>query len=175
MFGRLFHFLEFMRILGIDPGLAIIGYGVIDVDNGNFKVVDYGVITTPKDETIPVRLAMIWDRVNLLISKFKPDHIAMEELFFTNNKTTGIIVSEARGVLLLAAVQSPAKLYEYTPMQIKQAITGYGKADKMQMQNMVRILLKLDTIPRPDDAADALAVAICHGQTSRFNEMFRMR
>ena len=175
MFGRLFHFLEFMRILGIDPGLAIIGYGVIDVDNGNFKVVDYGVITTPKDETIPVRLAMIWDRVNLLISKFKPDHIAMEELFFTNNKTTGIIVSEARGVLLLAAVQSPAKLYEYTPMQIKQAITGYGKADKMQMQNMVRILLKLDSIPRPDDAADALAVAICHGQTSRFNEMFRMR
>ncbi|MBO7222411.1 MAG: crossover junction endodeoxyribonuclease RuvC, partial [Clostridia bacterium] len=87
-----------MRILGIDPGLAIIGYGVIDVDNGNFRVVDYGVITTPKDETIPVRLAMIWDRVNLLISKFKPDHIAMEELFFTNNKTTGIIVSEARGV-----------------------------------------------------------------------------
>lgn len=164
-----------MRILGIDPGLAIIGYGVIDVDNGNFKVVDYGVITTPKDETIPVRLAMIWDRVNLLISKFKPDHIAMEELFFTNNKTTGIIVSEARGVLLLAAVQSPAKLYEYTPMQIKQAITGYGKADKQQMQNMVRILLKLDSIPKPDDAADALAVAICHGQTSRFNEMFRMR
>ncbi|MBO5925393.1 MAG: crossover junction endodeoxyribonuclease RuvC [Clostridia bacterium] len=164
-----------MRILGIDPGLAIIGYGVIDVDNGNFRVVDYGVITTPKDETIPVRLAMIWDRVNLLISKFKPDHIAMEELFFTNNKTTGIIVSEARGVLLLAAVQSPAKLYEYTPMQIKQAITGYGKADKQQMQNMVRILLKLDTIPKPDDAADALAVAICHGQTSRFNEMFRMR
>ena len=164
-----------MRILGIDPGLAIIGYGVIDVDNGNFKVVDYGVITTPKEETIPVRLAMIWDRVNLLISKFKPDHIAMEELFFTNNKTTGIIVSEARGVLLLAAVQSPAKLYEYTPMQIKQAITGYGKADKQQMQNMVRILLKLDSIPKPDDAADALAVAICHGQTSRFNEMFRMR
>ncbi|MBR7160101.1 MAG: crossover junction endodeoxyribonuclease RuvC [Clostridia bacterium] len=164
-----------MRILGIDPGLAIIGYGVIDVDNGNFRVVDYGVITTPKDETIPVRLAMIWDRVNLLISKFKPDHIAMEELFFTNNKTTGIIVSEARGVLLLAAVQSPAKLYEYTPMQIKQAITGYGKADKQQMQNMVRILLKLDAIPKPDDAADALAVAICHGQTSRFNEMFRMR
>ena len=164
-----------MRILGIDPGLAIIGYGVIDVDKGNFKVVDYGVITTPKEETIPVRLAMIWDRVNLLISKFKPDHIAMEELFFTNNKTTGIIVSEARGVLLLAAVQSPAKLYEYTPMQIKQAITGYGKADKQQMQNMVRILLKLDSIPKPDDAADALAVAICHGQTSRFNEMFRMR
>ena len=164
-----------MRILGIDPGLAIIGYGVIDVDNGNFKVVDYGVITTPKDETIPVRLAMIWDRVNLVISKFKPDHIAMEELFFTNNKTTGIIVSEARGVLLLAAVQSPAKLYEYTPMQIKQAITGYGKSDKQQMQNMVRILLKLDSIPKPDDAADALAVAICHGQTSRFNEMFRMR
>lgn len=164
------------RIIGFDPGLAIIGYGVLDVDDrGNKSVVDYGIITSPKEESFPVRLAIIYERVTKLIEQFKPDEIAVEELFFNTNITTGINVAHARGVLLLAAVHSCGKLYEYTPLQIKQAMTGYGRADKKQIQEMVRVYLKLAKIPRPDDAADALAVALTHIQTGGFDEKFYIK
>ncbi len=163
-----------MIILGIDPGFAIVGYGVIEAVGGNFKVVDYGAINTPKTESLPVRLAMIEEGMNKLLEKYKPDAVSVEELFFTNNITTGIAVAEARGVILLTAVKGCGRLYEYTPMQIKQAITGYGRADKHQMQQMTKILLGLKEIPKPDDAADALAVALTHAQTNRLSGGFRI-
>ena len=163
-----------MVILGIDPGIATLGYGVIEADRGNFKALDYGVITTPKTESVPVRLCMIEEGIRALIEKHKPDAVAVEELFFSKNKTTAIMVAEARGVALLTAVKECGNLFEYTPNQIKQAITGYGSAEKHQMQSMVRMLLKLKEIPRPDDAADALAVALCHGQTGRLAGGFRI-
>lgn len=162
-----------MIILGIDPGIATLGFGVIEKDNnGVCKAVDYGVVKTPKDEPLPVRLAILEEGVTQVIEKYKPDEIAMEELFFTKNITTGIAVAHARGVAMLCAVKHCGKLFEYTPMQIKQALTGYGKADKKQMQSVVASLLKLKSIPKPDDAADALAVALCQAFTSRFGELF---
>ena len=162
-----------MIILGIDPGLATLGYGVIEKDaRGNGRAVEFGVVVTPKDEGLPVRLAMLEEGINRILAKFDPDEIAMEELFFSKNITTGIAVAHARGVALLTCVKHCGKLYEYTPMQIKQALTGYGKADKKQMQSVVTSLLKLKTVPKPDDAADALAIALCHAFTSRFGELF---
>ena len=162
-----------MVILGIDPGLATLGYGVIEKDEkGNCKVLDCGVVLTPKDEGLPVRLAMLEEGIQKVLDKFKPDEIAMEELFFSKNITTGIAVAHARGVALLTCVKHCGKLFEYTPMQIKQAITGYGKADKKQMQTVVASLLKLKSVPKPDDAADALGVALCHAYTSRFGALF---
>ena len=162
-----------MIILGIDPGLATLGYGVIEKDaRGNARAIDYGVVLTPKDEALPVRLAMLEDGLNKIFDKFKPDEVAIEELFFSKNITTGIAVAHARGVALLTCAKQCGKLYEYTPMQIKQALTGYGRADKKQMQSVVASLLKLKSIPKPDDAADALGVALCHASTSRFNELF---
>lgn len=163
-----------MIILGIDPGFAIVGYGVIEANGGNFKVIDYGAINTPKTEALPVRLAMIEEGLNKLIEKYRPDAVSVEELFFTKNITTGIAVAEARGVILLTAVKGCGHLYEYTPGQIKQAITGYGGADKQQMQHMTKILLGLREIPKPDDAADALAVALTHAQTNRLSGQFRI-
>ena len=161
-----------MIILGIDPGLATVGYGVVEkLDNGNIVPVDYGVVLTPKEETFPVRLAMVEEGINKILNKFKPDEIAVEELFFSKNITTGIPVSHARGVILLTCIKYCGRLFEYTPMQIKQALTGYGKADKIQMMHVVTSLLKLKKIPRPDDAADARAVALCHAHTSRFGKM----
>lgn len=161
-----------MIILGIDPGIAIVGYGVLSSEKGKFQAIDYGVITTSKDEKTPQRLALIEQGLNALIDKYKPDCIALEELFFQNNQKTAITVAEARGVLLLTAVKRCSKLYEYTPLQIKQAITGYGNADKKQVQFMVKALLNLKQIPKPDDAADALAVALTCGQVNKFNDMF---
>ena len=162
-----------MIILGIDPGIATMGYGVIEKDaNGNCKAIDYGVVVTPKEESLPVRLAILEEGVNKIIDKFQPDEISLEELFFTKNITTGIAVAQARGVILLACVKRCGKLFEYTPMQIKQALTGYGRADKQQIQQVVTSLLRLKTIPRPDDAADALAIALCHAFTSRFGALF---
>ena len=162
-----------MIILGIDPGLATLGYGVIEKDaRGNCRAVDYGVVVTPKDEGLPVRLAMLEDGIAKILDKYKPDEVAMEELFFSKNITTGIAVAHARGVALLTCVKRCGRLYEYTPMQIKQALTGYGKADKKQMQAVVASLLKLKSVPKPDDAADALAVALCQAFTSRFGELF---
>ncbi len=156
-----------MVILGIDPGYAIVGYGVIEKDaRGKCKVIDYGAINTPKDEDFPVRLAMIQDGMNALIKKFKPDAVAVEELFFNNNITTGIAVAEARGVILCTAIQAVPVVYEFTPIQIKQNITGYGKADKKQVQLMTKSILGLKSIPKPDDSADALAVALCLAQTN---------
>lgn len=162
-----------MIILGIDPGLATLGYGVVEKDaRGNCRAVDYGVVVTPKDEGLPVRLAMLEEGVAKILDKYQPDEVAMEELFFSKNITTGIAVAHARGVALLTCVKRCGRLYEYTPMQIKQALTGYGKADKKQMQSVVASLLKLKSVPKPDDAADALAVALCQAFTSRFGELF---
>ena len=165
-----------MIILGIDPGFGTMGYGVIDKRaDGNCVPVDYGVITTPKDESFPVRLAILEQGLNKLYEKFKPEEISVEELFFTKNVTTGIQVAEARGVILLSAVKYCGRLFEYTPNQIKQALTGYGKADKVQMMHVVQSILRLKQIPRPDDAADALAVALCHAHTSRFGQLYGIK
>lgn len=154
-----------MIILGIDPGYAIVGYGVIDTDKNN-KVLDYGAITTPKEHSIAMRLKEIEDGLIFLFEKFKPDCMAIEELFYFRNNTTVIPVAEARGVIVLTAQKYCPKIYEYTPLQIKQALTGNGRAEKKQVQYMVKAILGLPGIPKPDDAADALAVAICHSQTS---------
>lgn len=162
-----------MIILGIDPGIATLGYGVIEKDaRGNFRAIDCGVVVTPKEESLPVRLAMLEEGVQKVLEKYRPDEVAMEELFFSKNITTGIAVAHARGVALLTCVKACGKLYEYTPMQIKQALTGYGKADKKQIQSVVTSLLRLNAVPKPDDAADALAIALCHGFSSRFGELF---
>ena len=162
-----------MIILGIDPGIATMGYGVVDKDkNGNCRAIDYGVVVTPKEETLPVRLAILEEGVNKIIDRFAPEEVALEELFFTKNITSGIAVAQARGVTLLACVKKCGRLYEYTPMQIKQALTGYGRADKQQIQQVVTSLLRLKSVPRPDDAADALAIALCHAFTSRFGALF---
>ena len=165
-----------MIILGIDPGLATMGYGIVEKRaDGSGAAVDYGVVRTPKEETLPVRLAMLEEGVNKILTKFKPQEIAVEELFFAKNITTGIPVAHARGVILLTCIKYCGRLYEYTPMQIKQALTGYGRADKVQMMHVVTSLLRLEKIPRPDDAADALAVALCHAHTSRFGKMFGIK
>ncbi len=162
-----------MIILGVDPGIATLGYGVIEKDErGSFRAIACGVVTTPKNEGLPVRLAMIEEGLNGILEKYRPDEVAMEELFFSKNITTGIAVAHARGVALLACVKACGKLYEYTPMQVKQALTGYGKADKKQMQTVVTSLLHLAEIPKPDDAADALAIALCHGFSGRFGELY---
>ena len=153
-----------MKILGIDPGYNIIGYGVIET-NG-CKVVDYGVITTPKNMPISKRLHTIYQATCELMETFQPDEVAFEELFFNTNTTTAIPVAEARGVLIVACKQYVDRLFEYTPLQIKQALTGNGRAEKKQVQFMVKNILGLSATPKPDDAADALAVALCHSQTN---------
>jgi len=161
-------------IVGFDPGLATLGYGVISVNQGKITMLDYGAVLTPKDENLAVRLAMIEEGVKQIISKYKPDEIALEELFFAKNVTTGINVAHARGVILLTAVKECGKIFEYTPLQIKQALTGYGRADKHQVQEMVRMMLRLKNIPKPDDAADALAVALTHSQTNKLGGLFSL-
>jgi len=161
-------------ILGIDPGLAIVGYGVLESVKGKVTPLDYGVINTPADMRTPLRLQRIHKGLMTLLEKYKPDEIAVEELFFQKNVTTGIPVAEARGVILMTAINYTDKLFEYTPNQIKQAITGWGGADKHQMQEVVRQTLRLKAIPKPDDAADALAVALTHAQTNRFGSLFGM-
>lgn len=163
-----------MIILGIDPGLAIVGYGVINVEKGKSTVIDYGVINTPKEKKVPDRLVMIYEGMVALIEKYKPDNIALEELFFNTNTTTGINVAQARGVILLACMKKCPNLYEYTPLQVKQAMTGYGKAEKKQIQYMVTKLLNLKSVPKPDDAADALAIALTHAQSARLSGLFRI-
>lgn len=155
-----------MRILGIDPGFAIVGYGVIDYENSKYKTVDYGKITTPAGMDMPLRLKEVYDGVLRLIEIYKPDVLAIEELFFNTNVKTAIAVGHARGVIVLAAANSGIKINEYTPLQIKQAVVGYGRADKNQVQQMVKMFLGLKEVPKPDDTADALAVAICHANSS---------
>lgn len=154
-----------MIVLGIDPGYAIIGYGVLDTSKQNM-LLDYGAITTPKEDSMPIRLENIDKSLKYLFDKFKPDVVAIEELFYFKNQKTVIQVAQARGVILLACQKYCGNIYEYTPLQIKQALTGQGRAEKAQVQFMVKAILGLNSIPKPDDAADALAVAICHSQSS---------
>ena len=164
-----------MVILGFDPGLATLGYGVIKTDGkGRAEMLDYGIISTPQTVKFPDRLIMLEKGIEQVIDTFKPDEIAIEELFFAKNVKTGINVAHARGVLLLTAKKKISKIFEYTPLQIKQALTGYGRADKNQIQQMVKTFLKLKTVPKPDDAADALAVALTHAQTNNLSGLFRI-
>ena len=156
-----------MRILGIDPGIAIVGFGLIEADRGRTQLLNYGAITTPAGLPLARRLVQIEQDMEALIAQLKPDAIAVEELFFSNNITTGIAVAHGRGIILCTAEKSGVPLYEYTPMQVKQAITGYGKAVKKQIQEMTRIMLRLESVPKPDDTADALGMAIAHCHCSR--------
>lgn len=156
-----------MRILGIDPGTAILGFGIIEIDKGNTSLVDAGVIRTPVKEDDAIRLQTIYEELTDIISSTKPEIMSVEKLFFIRNVTTAMTVSQARGVVLLCGQQVGLSIFEYTPLQIKMAITGYGRADKNQIQEMVRVILKLDKIPQPDDCADALATALTHAQTMR--------
>ena len=158
-----------MLALGIDPGTATTGYGFVRLEpDGSLLAVEYGVITTPKDTPASERLVMLYDQLQDLLREYKPETAAVEKLFFQRNITTAIAVGQARGVMLLSIAQAGLEVFEYTPNEIKQAVAGYGSAGKRQMQEMVRVLLTLDDIPRPDDAADALAVAITHLHTNRF-------
>ena len=163
-----------MRILGIDPGVAIVGFGLIESGPGVQRMLQYGVITTPAGQPLAARLAQIRRDMTELIETLAPDEISIEELFFSKNITTGIAVAHARGVILCAAEEQAIPIYEYTPMQIKQAVTGYGKADKRQVQQMVKLLLNLPEIPRPDDAADGLAIAITHAHSMRMRQNYRI-
>lgn len=155
-----------MRILGIDPGIAIVGFGVIEADHGHQKMIQYGAINTEAGLPLATRLVQIADDMEKLIDLFQPDEIAIEELFFSKNITTGIAVAHGRGIILYTAEKKGVPIYEYTPMQVKQAVAGYGLAEKKQVMDMVRRLLKLKTVPKPDDAADALAIAICHARSA---------
>lgn len=154
-----------MIILGIDQGLAIVGWGVVEYKGTKFRTVDYGAITTPKEMNTQQRLKRIYDELADIIRKYRPEQVAIEELFFNTNTTTGIRVSEARGVILLICEQAHMGIYEYTPLQVKQAVVGYGRADKKQVITMVTMLLGLSEPPKPDDTADALAIAICHAHS----------
>ncbi len=158
-----------MIILGIDPGYATVGYGVIDYQRGRFQVLDYGAVTTPAGLDFPSRLQIIYEGITELCDRFHPDCMSVEELFFNTNITTGIQVGHARGVILLAGHQKGVEMFEYTPLQVKQSVVGYGRAEKHQVMEMTRQLLGLARIPRPDDAADALALAICHAHSSNSN------
>jgi len=157
--------------LGIDPGTATTGYGVIKEDKGHIELIDYGCITTSSKLSMDVRLEEISDKLAKIIQKYQPFEVAVEELFFTNNAKTAIAVGQARGVILLTAKQNHCAIAEYTPLQVKNAICGYGGADKKQVQKMVQMLLKLEEIPKPDDAADALAIAICHSASRKINNL----
>jgi crossover junction endodeoxyribonuclease RuvC len=168
-----------MIILGVDPGTAITGYGIIACESegassgGDLGLVDYGVITTPAGWALPRRLLYIHWELAALIQKHQPTDAVIEKLFFSKNVRTALSVGQARGVALLAAAQAGLSIHEYTPLEIKQAIVGYGRADKTQIQQMVKVLLQLDFVPQPDDAADALAIAICHAHSARFERLSR--
>ena len=154
-----------MRVLGIDPGTAIVGYSIIDYKNNKIQLIDYGCIYTNKEDSLSLRLEQVYLRVESLINLYKPDHMAIEELFFFKNQKTIISVAQARGVIILKAQLSGLDIYNYTPLQVKTGITGYGRANKKQVQEMTKIILKLNEIPKPDDAADAIAIAINHINT----------
>lgn len=164
-----------MIILGIDPGLALMGYGVISYLGDTASLIECGTIVTAAGIPLPRRLSIIHSNMGSLIQKHNPDAIAFEELFAGKNVTTVIAVAQARGAAMAAAFGTGAELFEYTPMQIKQAIVGYGRAEKKQVQEMVRLLLKMEKVIKPDDAADAVACAICHAHSSRFADTFRIR
>ena len=155
-----------MRILGIDPGYGITGFGLIDAQRSSFKLLGCGAITTPPNTDFPWRLEVIYNDMTQLLQQTKPDAVAIEELFFGQNVTTGINVAQSRGVILLAIRQAGVPIFEYKPMQVKQAVVGYGNATKHQVQDMTKRLLKLPAMPKPDDAADAIAIALCHARSS---------
>ena len=155
-----------MRILGIDPGYAIVGYGIVDYDKNRFSTVGYGAVTTPADMPFSERLRDIYNDITEIIRRFKPDSMSIEKLYFNTNTTTAIDVAQARGVIMLAAVNSGVEVFEYTPLQVKQSITGYGRAEKRQVMEMIKSFLGLKSVPKPDDTADALALAICHGHSA---------
>ncbi|MBS5334456.1 MAG: crossover junction endodeoxyribonuclease RuvC [Clostridiales bacterium] len=162
-----------MRILGIDPGYAILGYGIIDITGNKFSVVDYGAILTDTSMEMADRLKRLYDGLTELIKIYKPDEASIEELFFNNNAKTAILVGEARGVAVLACANGGLPIGEYTPLQIKQALVGYGRADKKQVQFMVKTMLNLRTVPKPDDTADALAAAICHAHSKNRRDILK--
>lgn len=164
-----------MIIVGLDPGIAILGYGVIEYKGNKFKVIDYGAITTEPKYSFPNRLKILYSELGSLLDKYKPDAVAIEELFFNKNVKTAINVGQARGVQVLAAVNRGIDIYEYTPLQVKQGVVGYGRAEKKQVQEMVKILLNLKSRPKPDDVADALAVGICHAHSGNFRDSFRIK
>lgn len=155
-----------MKILGIDPGIATIGFAVLSADKNEYKLINCGVIETPAHMKLSVRLAQIYSDLNQLIEHYKPDCVSIEELFFNTNLTTGISVAHGRGVILLACRQAGLEIYEYTPLQVKQAVAGYGRAEKHQVMEMVKRLCKLRSVPKPDDAADAVALTLCHARSS---------
>lgn len=155
-----------MRILGIDPGYAIVGYGIVDYEANRFRVVDYGAVTTQAHTPFDLRLQTIYNGLSCLIEKYSPDAMSIEKLFFNTNTTTAIDVAQARGVIVLAAAQGGLDIAEYTPLQVKQSVVGYGRAEKKQVQEMTRLMLGLKAVPKPDDTADALALAICHAHSA---------
>ena len=155
-----------MRILGIDPGIAIVGFGLIESNRGSVRMLQYGAVTTEAGLPLATRLVQIENDMTALIAQLKPDEIAVEELFFSKNITTGIAVAHGRGVILCTAERLGVPIFEYTPMQVKQAVAGYGLADKKQVMDMTKRLLKLKAVPKPDDAADALTIAICHARSA---------
>ncbi len=159
-----------MRILGIDPGFAITGYSILDYVGNKFKLIDSGAVTTSKDTSFPLRLTKIYDDVSSLIETYKPDAISIEELFFNNNAKTAINVAQARGVILIVGCKKNIPTYEYTPLQIKQAVTGYGRADKIQVQKMVKSILNVEKLPKLDDTTDSMAAAICHAHSMKFSQ-----
>ena len=154
-----------MRILGIDPGYAIVGWGVVDYEKNHFTPVDYGAVLTAAKTPFEQRLECIYDDVTAIIDRYRPQALSIEKLFFNTNAKTAIDVSQARGVILLAAVKAEVPVFEYTPLQVKQSVVGYGRAEKQQVQEMTRILLNLQKVPKPDDTADSLALAICHAHS----------
>lgn len=158
-----------MRIMGIDPGIAIVGFGIIDQSGSRLKAVQYGSIQTKAELSMPTRLKQIYESCTALLTQYKPDVVAVEKLYFNRNVTTAFTVGQARGVIILAAAEADLELTEYTPLQVKQAVVGYGKAEKHQMQEMVKMLLALPSIPRPDDVADALGVAICEAHSAKLS------
>ena len=161
-----------MLILGVDPGLAIVGWGIVDHSADRFTTVAYGAVTTPAHTPVPDRLLHIYDELDGIISRYQPQDMAVEELFFNTNQKTAITVSEARGVILLCARRRGLQIGEYTPLQVKQAVVGYGRAEKHQVTEMIRRILSLKEVPRPDDTADALAIAVCHAHSRKMNGIY---
>lgn len=164
-----------MIILGIDPGIAIVGYGLIQMDGNKLNMLEYGCITTSSKSDTPTRLKVIYDEITDIIKEYKPSELAIEELFFNKNVKTAIMVGQARGVEILAAANCGLDIYEYTPLQVKQAVVGYGRAEKHQVQEVVKMILNMNRIPKPDDAADALAIAICHAFANKFKSEYKMK
>ncbi|MDQ2087822.1 crossover junction endodeoxyribonuclease RuvC [Herbivorax sp. ANBcel31] len=162
-----------MVIMGIDPGIAIIGYGMVSYKGNKFTPMDYGAIKTDSSMNLSQRLLVLYNRLEEIIEKYKPDVVSIEELFFNKNIKTALTVGHGRGVAVLAAARADVEVFEYTPLQVKQSVVGYGRAEKAQVQQMIKIILNLKKIPRPDDVADALAVAVCHGNSCKMINLGR--